>query len=137
MWMTCAPGRSGRLGAVFGIVSQAKRVQMRLAALARLNLELAKIEGKQRSAALGLAGGLAAGALVLVLYGLGFLLYGAASGISTYLPVWASFLIVGGALIVVAAIAFAVAVPQAKKVSASWEALDETERTVETLRTHV
>jgi hypothetical protein len=121
---------------VFGIVSQAQRVQARLKTLARLNLELATLEGKKRSAALGFAGGLGVAAVVFVLYGLGFLLYGAAAGLSTYLPVWASFLIVGGVLIAVAAIAVAVAVPQAKKVSARWQALDETERTVDTVRTH-
>ena len=33
---------------MFGIVSQAKRVQARMKALALLNLELAKVEGKRR-----------------------------------------------------------------------------------------
>jgi hypothetical protein len=122
---------------VFRIVAQARRVQLRLKTLAGLNLELAKIEGKQRSTALAIAAGLAAVAVVLVLYGIGFLFYGAAAGLSVHLPVWASFLIVGGALIALAAIAIAVAVPQAKKARATWAALDEAERTLERLQGHV
>ena len=52
------PRRAVKLEGMFGIVSQAKRVQERLVSLAQLNLELAKLEGKRKAAALGIAIGL-------------------------------------------------------------------------------
>ena len=121
---------------MFSIVSQAQRVQARLRALARLNLELAKIEGKRRSTALGIAVGLAAAAAVLVVYAVGFLLAAAAVALNAELALWLSLLVVAGALLIGAVIAVLVAKSFVKKISAPSDALDETERTVETLRTH-
>jgi membrane protein implicated in regulation of membrane protease activity len=121
---------------MFGVVSQAKRVQARLKALAQLNLELAKIEGKRRSTALGVAVGLAAAAAVLVVYAVGFLFAAAAVALNADLALWLSLLVVAGALIVGALIAVLVARSFAKRISAPSDAVDETERTVETLRTH-
>ena len=52
------------------------------------------------------------------------------------LALWLSLLVVAAALLVGAVIAVLVARSFAKKISAPSDALDETERTVETLRTH-
>ena len=121
---------------MFGVVSQAKRVQARLKALAQLKLELAKIEGKRRSTALGFAVGLAAAAAVFVMYAIGFLFAAAAVGLNAELAIWLSLHVVAGALLVGAVIAVLVARSFAKKISAPSDAVDETERTVETLEIH-
>jgi len=121
---------------MFGIVTQAQRVQARLKALAQLEIELATIEGKRRSTALGIAVGLAAAAAALVFYAIGFLFATAAVALNADLALWLSLLVVAGAILVVAAIAVVVAIRLAKKVSAPWQAVDEAKRTVTTLRSH-
>ena len=121
---------------MFGIVSQAQRVQARLKALAQLNLELAKIEGKRKTIALGITVGLAFAAAVLVVYAIGFLFAAAAVALNAELALWLSLLVVAGAILVVAVIAVVVATSFAKQVSSPSQAVDETERTVTTLRTH-
>ena len=121
---------------MLGIVTQAQRVQARLKSLVQLNIELAKVEGKRKAIALGIALGLAVGALVLVLYAVGFLFAAAAVGLNEELPLWLSLLVVAFALIVVAVIAGLVAARFAKKVSPPSEAVEETKRTVETVRSH-
>jgi len=125
-----------RLDRMFGIVSQAQRVQARLKALAQLNLELAKIEGKRKTIALGITVGLAFAAAVLVVYAIGFLFAAAAVALNAELALWLSLLVVAGAILVVAVIAVVVAMSFAKQVSSPSQAVDETERTVTTLRTH-
>lgn len=125
-----------KLDRMFGIVSQAQRVQARLKALAQLNLELAKIEGKRKTIALGITVGLAFAAAVLVVYAIGFLFAAAAVALNAELALWLSLLVVAGAILVVAVIAVVVATSFAKQVSSPSQAVDETERTVTTLRTH-
>ena len=69
-------------GAMLGLFTQLNAMKRQLASLAALNLELAKLEGKQKATALGLAGGLGAGAAVLVVYGVGFAFAAAAAGLA-------------------------------------------------------
>jgi hypothetical protein len=121
---------------MLGIVTQARRVQARLKSLVQLNIELAKVEGKRRAIALGTALGLAVGAGVLVFYAVGFLFAAAAVGIAEELPLWLSLLIVAIALVLVAVVLVLVASRFAKKVSPPSEALEETKRTVETVKSH-
>ena len=121
---------------MLGIVSQAKRVRARMEALARLNLELAEVEGKQKATELGVAAGLAALAAVLVLYAVGFLFATAAVGLNEELALWLSLLVVAVAILVLAAVAGLLAVRFARKASRPSEAIAETKRTVETVRTH-
>lgn len=121
---------------MLGIVSQAKRVRARMEALARLNFELAKVEGKQKATALGIALALALLAAVLVLYAVGFLFATAAVGLNEELALWLSLLVVSGAILVLAAVSGLVAVRYARKVSVPSEAIAETKRSVETVRTH-
>jgi len=77
--------------------------------LVQLEVELAKLEvsRKGREMAAGLGSGAAAAylAALMVL----FLLLGAAAGLATTLPVWASFLIVAGGLAILATIAALIA----------------------------
>ena len=121
---------------MLGIVTQAQRVQARLKSLVQLNIELAKVEGKRRAIALGIALGLAVLAAVLVLYAVGFLFAAAAVGIAEELPLWLSLLIVAIALLLFAVVAGLVAARFAKKVSPPSEAVEETKRTVETVKIH-
>ncbi len=124
---------------MFGFVARTKSVKQRAESLVRLNLELAKLEAKKKAAALGVAAGLAVLAVVLVVYAIGFAFATAAAGISEALPLWLSLLIVTGLILLFAAIAGLLAARFAKKASPPKpaQAIEEAERTVETLRSHV
>ena len=105
-------------------------------ALAQLNLELARVEGKQKATAVGVAIGLAGLAAVLVMYAVGFFFAAAAVGLSEELALWLSLLVVACAILVLASVAVLLALHFAREVSAPSEAIDETRRTVATVRTH-
>ena len=124
---------------MFGFVARTKFVKQRTQSLVRLNLELAKLEAKKKATALGVAGALALLAGVLVVYAIGFAFASAAAGISEALPLWLSLLIVTGVIFVLAAIAGLLAVRFARKASPPKpvQAIEEAERTVEALRSHV
>jgi hypothetical protein len=87
-----------------GLGTAAKSVAEHASAIARLEVELASLEIKKKLAALGLGIGLLVAAFVVVVYGVGFLFASAAAGLATFLPVWASLLIVTGFLFLVAGI---------------------------------
>ena len=124
---------------MFGFVARTKSVKQRTQSLVRLNLELAKLEAKKKAMALGVAGGLALLAGVLVVYAIGFAFASAAAGISEALPLWLSLLIVTGVILLLAAIAGLLAVRFARKAAPPKpaQAIEEAERTVEELRSHV
>jgi hypothetical protein len=124
---------------MFGFVSQTKAVKQRVQTLVQLNLELAKLEAKQKATAVGVAGGLFIGAAVLVVYGIGFAFATAAAGLSEAFPVWLSLLIVTAIILLVAAILGFLAVRTARKaVPPKPEvAIEEAERTIGTLHSHV
>ncbi len=123
---------------MFGFVARTKSVKERSRSLIRLNLELAKLEAKKKVKALGIAGGLAFLAVVFVVYAIGFAFATAAAGISEALPVWLSLLIVTGLIFLLAAIAGFMALRFARKASPPKpeQAIEEAERTVESLRSH-
>ena len=123
---------------MFGFVARTKSVKQRAQSLVRLNLELAKLEAKQKATALGIAAGLALLAVVLVVYAIGFAFASAAAGISEALPLWLSLLIVAGLILLLAAIAGLLAARFARKASPPQpeQAIEEAERTVEALRSH-
>ena len=124
---------------MFGVVARAKAVKTRAQSLVQLNLELAKLEGKQKATAVGIAGGLAALAGVLIVYAIGFVFAAIAAGLSEALSLWLSLLIVAGILLLAAAIAGFLARRSARKASPPKpsQALEEAARTVETLQSHV
>ena len=124
---------------MFGVVARAKAVKNRTRSLVQLNLELAKLEGKQKATAVGIAGGLAAAAAVLLVYAIGFLFAAIAAGLSEALSLWLSLLIVAGMLILFAAIAGLLAKRFARKATPPQpeQALEEAARTVETMQSHV
>jgi membrane protein implicated in regulation of membrane protease activity len=87
-----------------GLSGATKRVAEHAREFVRLEVELATAELKKKAAALGTGLGLILGAAVLAFLALTFGLLAAAAGLATTLPVWASLLIVMGALIVITAI---------------------------------
>jgi Putative Actinobacterial Holin-X, holin superfamily III len=123
---------------MFGLLAQVKAVKRRTRSLVQLNLELARLEGKQKATALAIAAGLAAVAGVLFVYAIGFGLAAAAVGLSQGLPLWLSLLIVAGILLAVAAVAGLLAVRFARKAAppVPTQAIEEAERTIETLQGH-
>jgi len=127
------------LGGMLGVKAKARAVNRRTKSIARLNLELAKLEAKQKATALGIAGGLALGAVALVLYAIGFSFAALAAGLSESLPVWASLLIVVGIMVLIAAILALLARRFARKASPPKpeQAIEEAQRTMETLDSHV
>lgn len=124
---------------MFGVVARAKAVKNRSRSLVQLNLELAKLEGKQKVTAVGIAGGLGAAAVVLLAYAIGFVFAAIAAALSETLSLWLSLLIVAGFLVLVAAIAGFLAMRFARKASPPkpTQALEEAARTVETLQSRV
>ena len=124
---------------MLAVKAKARAVNRRSKAIAQLNLELAKLEAKQKATALGIAGGLALGAVAIVLYAIGFSFAALAAGLSESLPVWASLLIVVGIMVVTAAILALLARRFARKASPPKpeQAIEEAQRTLEMLDGHV
>ena len=89
---------------MLGVFAQAKAVRRHATALGKLNLELATLELKQKGTALGIAGGLGAGAAALVFYAIGFGFAAGAAGLAEALPVWLSLLIVTVVVLLAAAV---------------------------------
>ncbi len=87
-----------------GLSGATKRVAEHAREFVRLEIELATAELKKKAAALGTGLGLMVGAAVLAFLALTFGLLAAAAGLATTLPVWASLLIVCGALVLITAI---------------------------------
>jgi hypothetical protein len=85
-----------------GLGGAAKNVADHASNLANLVKELAALELKRKMARLGVGIGLGVGAALFSLFGLGFLLAGAAAAIALALPWWAALLVTGGGLFLLA-----------------------------------
>lgn len=95
---SAAPNSQKTMGELVANVSQ------QLSRLVRGELELAQVRLTEKVSALGGGGAMLAVAGVLALYALGLLFLGAVWAFSLVLPLWASFLIVAGILLVIVAI---------------------------------
>jgi hypothetical protein len=122
-----------------GIGRSVKEVVARSRSVARLQVRLAQLEVKQKLVRIGLGVGLAAGAAVLLVYAIGFLLAGAAAGLSSAVPLWAALVIVGGVLLGVTAILLLLAVRSIKAGAppVPEAAFEEARLTRETVRSNV
>jgi uncharacterized membrane protein YqjE len=87
-----------------GLGAAAKRLSEHASALARLELELAQVELKEKAGVLGKGISFFVGAAVFGLFALGFLFATVAAAIALALPTWAALLIVGGVLVLIAGI---------------------------------
>jgi uncharacterized membrane protein YqjE len=98
-----------------GVGAAAKQVAEHASTLARLELELAGLELKQKAGALGAGVGLGLGAAVVALYAVGFLLATAAVALAIVLDAWLALLIVSLALFAVTAVLGLIAVRAIKR----------------------
>ena len=101
--------RNGSLGGA------AKQVAEHASALARLELELAKLELGRKVAALGIGIGRGLGAALFALFALGFLFAAAAAALATAISTWLALLLVGLGLFLLAGLAGMLAVGRIKK----------------------
>ena len=120
-------------------VAEARAAQRRMRSLARLNVELAKREAQQKATAIGVAGGLAVAAFVIVLYTIGLIFALVAIVLDLWLPLWASVLIVIGLMLLAATILGLLARSSARKAlpPRPSQAIEEGERTIATVKSHV
>ena len=119
-----------------GLSDAAQRVADHARSFVDLEVKLATAELKKKAQAVGTGIGLMAGAAVLAFLALTFALLGAVAGLATTLPVWESFLIVCGALVVIIAILVWIGYVMLQKGSnpVPEQAFEEAELTAEALR---
>jgi hypothetical protein len=120
-------------------VAEARAAQRRMRSLTRLNLELAKRETQQKAAAIGVAGGLAVAAFVIVLYAIGGIFVLVAIVLDLWLPLWSAVLIVIALMLAAAAVLGLMARNSARKAlpPRPVQAIEEGERTLATVKSHV
>ncbi len=82
-----------------------KHLTEQVSLLIRDELKLAEYEMTSKAKRLGRGAGMFGGSGLVALYGIGCLLAAAIIGLASVLPAWAAALIVGGALLVIAAVA--------------------------------
>ena len=123
---------------MFRLLPQVKAIKRRTTTLMQLNLELAKLEAKQKATALGIAGGLGVAALIFVVYAVGFLFAAAAAGLSEAVSLWLALLIVGVVLLLIAALGGFLAIRFARKASPPTpaQAIAEGQATLGMLKDH-
>jgi putative superfamily III holin-X len=98
------PGRAD------GVAAEVHEVVERTRSLARLEVELATFELRQKAASLGAGAAVLAVAAVLALYAVGFLLATVAAALATALPAWLAILLVATGLVLVTAVAVVIGV---------------------------
>jgi hypothetical protein len=82
-----------------------------------LEVELAKLELKQKTASLGVGVGMLVACALFGLFALGFALAAAAAGLATFMPVWGALLIVAGVLVLLGGTLAAIGISRIKKAS--------------------
>jgi hypothetical protein len=121
-----------------GLGAAAKDVAEHASAIARLELELASLELKRKVGALGVGIGLLAGALLVLVYGVGFLFATISAALATFLPVWASLLIVTVVLFAVAGLLGFLGLKRVQRGSppVPEQAIDEAKLTTQALKSN-
>ncbi|HEY2327966.1 MAG TPA: phage holin family protein [Gaiellaceae bacterium] len=101
----------------------------------RLELQLAAAEMRKKVAALGLAIGLGAGAVLFGLLSIGFALAAVTAAFTTFLATWLALLVMTGILLLLAALCGFLAMRRLQKSKPlPDEAIRETKRTLEAIR---
>jgi hypothetical protein len=121
-----------------GLGEAAKGLSEHASAIARLELKLVLVELKEKVAALGLGAGLAIGAAIVALFGLGAAIATVTAAIALVLPTWVALLIVTAALFMVAAGLGAAALRALKRGTPPVPelAIEEAKLTVEAVRSN-
>jgi hypothetical protein len=119
-----------------GIGGAVREISEHAASLAKLEIQLAKIELARKASKLAVAGGFGIGAAILLLFGLGFALGAAVVGLDLVLPLWLSFLVVAAAVAVVSAAFGLLAYAAARRAvpPVPEQAIDEAKETTRVLR---
>jgi Putative Actinobacterial Holin-X, holin superfamily III len=114
----------------------AKRVAEHASALARLEVELAQLEFKEKAASLGSGAALSTGAAIVALYAFGFGMATVAAALAIVLDTWLALLIVFLILVLLAAVLGLVGRSQIRKGSppVPEQAIEEARLTSEVLR---
>lgn len=97
-----------------GIGDAVKTVSEKASSIARLEVELALLELKQKAANLGIGIGLTVGVVFVALYALGFGLATIAAGLATQMAAWLALLIVFLFLLLLGAVLAFIAVKKFK-----------------------
>ena len=87
-----------------GLNAAARDVADHASAIARLELELAQLELRDKAQSLALGTGLGGGAAVIGLFAAGFFFGAVAAALALVLPTWAALLVTAGILAAVAAL---------------------------------
>ena len=121
-----------------GVGAAAKHVAEHASALAKLELELAGLELKQKVGALGSGVGLGIGAAVVALYAVGFLIATIVAALAIVLDTWLALTIVTASLLAIAAILGLTAVRRIKRGTppVPEQAIREAKLTSEALKTN-
>ena len=121
-----------------GVGAAAKQVAEHASTLARLELELAGLELKQKAGTLGTGVGLGVGAAVVAFYAVGFLFATVAVALAIVVDPWLAVLIVALGLFAVAALLGLLAVSRIKKATppVPEQAIREAKLTSEALRSN-
>jgi uncharacterized membrane protein YqjE len=121
-----------------GVGAAAKQVAEHASTLARLELELAGLELKQKAGSFGVGLGLGVGAAVVAFYAVGFLFATAAVALAIVVDPWLAVLIVALGLFAVAALLGLLAVSRIKKATppVPEQAIREAKLTSEALRSN-
>lgn len=98
-----------------GLGALAKDVAEHASSLVRLELELATLEVKRKVTALAFGIGLAIGAAVFAVFGIGFLFATVAAALATFLSTWLALLIVTLGLFAVTAVLGLLAMSKIRK----------------------
>ena len=121
-----------------GLGTAAKLVAEHASSIARLEIELASLELKKKLAALGLGIGLLVGALLVLVYAVGFLFATIAAALATFLPFWLSLLIVTLFLFMVTGLLAFLGIKRVKRGTppVPKQAIDEAKLTTRALRSN-
>ena len=87
-----------------GLGTAVKEVAERLSAIVRLELELATMEIQRKIKSLGLGIAFAVGAVIFLVFMIGFAYATIAAALATLMPTWAALLVVTGLLLLKAAV---------------------------------
>ncbi len=121
-----------------GVGAAAKQVAEHASTLAKLELELAGLELKQKAGAFGAGVGLGIGAALFAFFALGFLFATIAAALATVVDTWLALLIVTAGLLVLAGVAGLLARSRIKRATppVPEQAIREAKLTSEALRSN-
>ncbi|WP_418275089.1 phage holin family protein [Isoptericola jiangsuensis] len=102
--------------------------------LVRAEIALAKAEATEKAKRSGIGVGLLAGALVIVLYAVGVLIWSGITGLAEAWPLWLSALVIGVAMLLLAGLLGWIGVKQLKKATSKPETIDRVKDDVATVK---